>query len=104
MAIYLTRRLRRDTLKEIGAQFGVYNDNTVSSVMERTKKKLAGDRKFSLRLDKIADSITKTKSVLDPLMGTLLQNFSNHLNLLAWSDPGPPGPVGIWHGRELARA
>ncbi len=60
VAIYLTRRLRRDTLKEIGAQFGIDNDSTVSSVMERMKKKQAGDRKFSLRLDKIAESITKS--------------------------------------------
>ena len=44
-AIYLTRRLRRDTLKEIGTQFGI--DSTVSSVMERMKKKLAGERKFA---------------------------------------------------------
>ncbi len=60
VAIYLTRRQRRDTLKEIGAQFGIDNDSTVSSVMERMKKKQAGDRKFSLRLDKIAGSITKS--------------------------------------------
>ena len=59
-AIYLTRRLRRDTLKEIGAQFGIDSDSTVSSVMERMKKKLAGDRKLSLRLDKIAGSIAKS--------------------------------------------
>ena len=60
VAIYLTRRLRRDTLKEIGAQFGIDSDSTVSSVMERMKKKLAGDRKLSLRLDKIAGSIAKS--------------------------------------------
>ncbi len=60
VVIYLTRRLRRDTLKEIGAQFGIDNESTVSSVMERMKKKLAGDRKLSLRLDKIAGSITKS--------------------------------------------
>ena len=59
VAIYLTRRLRRDTLKEIGAQFNIDSDSTVTSVMERMKKKLAGDRKFFLRLDEIAGSITK---------------------------------------------
>jgi putative transposase len=59
VAIYLTRRLRRDTFKDIGAQFGIGNDSTVSSVMERMKRKLAGDRKFSLRLDNIAESISK---------------------------------------------
>ena len=59
-AIYLTRRLRRDTLKEIGAQFGIDSDSTVSSVMERMKKKLTGDRKFALRLDQLAESIVKS--------------------------------------------
>jgi putative transposase len=60
VAIYLTRRLRRDTLKEIGAQFGIENDSTVSSIMERIKKKLSEDRRFALRLDEIAESITKS--------------------------------------------
>ncbi len=61
VAIYLTRILRRDTLKEIGGQFGIDNDSTVSSVMERMKKKLAGDRELSLRLDQLAKSIAKSK-------------------------------------------
>ena len=60
VAIYLTRRLRRDMLKEIGAQFGIENDSTVSSIMERIKKKLSEDRKFALRLEEIAESITKS--------------------------------------------
>ena len=46
VAIYLTRKLRRDTLKEIGNQFDIDNDGTVSSVMERIKKRFAEDRKF----------------------------------------------------------
>ena len=57
VAIYLTRRLRQDTLKEIGAQFGIDNDSTVSSIMERMKKKLAEDRKLALKLYKLDESI-----------------------------------------------
>jgi hypothetical protein len=53
--IYLTRKLRRDTLKGIGKKFDI--DSTASSVMTRMKKKLAVDRKFYRRLDKIAESI-----------------------------------------------
>ena len=60
VAIYLTRKLRRDTLKEIGEQFEIFNESTVSSVIERMKKKLAGDRKFALRLDQLAESIVKS--------------------------------------------
>jgi len=58
--MYLTRKQRRDTLKEIGEQFEIYNDSTVSSVIERMKKKLAGDRKFALRLDQLAESIMRS--------------------------------------------
>ena len=60
VAIYLTRKLRRDTLKEIGEQFEIFNESTVSSVIKRMKKKLAGDRKFALRLDQLAESIVKS--------------------------------------------
>ena len=59
-AIYLTRRLRRDTLKEIGTQFGIESDSTVSSMMERIKKKQTKDRKFSHRLEEISESIIKS--------------------------------------------
>lgn len=56
-AIYLTRKLRRDTLKEVGMRFGIDNDATVSSVMERVKKRLENDRVFFRRLKKIVESI-----------------------------------------------
>jgi chromosomal replication initiation ATPase DnaA len=57
VAIYLTRKLRRDTLKEIASQFDIDNDSTVSSVMERMKKRFAEDRNFLRRMEKIAESI-----------------------------------------------
>ena len=57
VAIYLTRKLRRDTLKEIGSQFDIDNDSTVSSVMERMKKRFVEDRNFLRRMKKIAESI-----------------------------------------------
>lgn len=61
MGIYLTRKLRRDTLKEIGSHFQIDNDSTVSSVIERMKKKLAGDRKLHNGLDKLEESILKSQ-------------------------------------------
>lgn len=42
VGIYLTRKLRRDTLKEIGFYFQIDNDSTVSSVIERMKKSWPG--------------------------------------------------------------
>lgn len=47
----------RDALKEIGLQFDIDNDSTVSSVMERFKKRLNKDRKFYHRLDEITKLI-----------------------------------------------
>ena len=52
VAIYLTRKLRRDTLKEIGSQFDIVNDSTVSSVMERMRRRFAEDRSFSRKVEK----------------------------------------------------
>jgi len=53
VAIYLSRRIRKDTLKKVGLQFNIDNDSTISSVMERVKRRLENDRTFSRRLDKI---------------------------------------------------
>jgi chromosomal replication initiation ATPase DnaA len=61
VAIYLTRKLRRDILREIGIYFGIDNDSTVSSVIERMRKKLAVDRKLRMRLGKLEASILKSQ-------------------------------------------
>ena len=61
VAIYLTRKLRGDFLKDIGYHFQIGNDSTVSSVIERTRKKLAGDRKLRIRLEKLEASILKSQ-------------------------------------------
>ena len=61
VAIYLTRKLRRDTLKQTGNHFQIDNDSTVSSVIERMKKKLAGDHKLRIRLNKLEKSILKSQ-------------------------------------------
>ena len=57
VAIYLSRKLRRDTLKEVGLHFNIDNDSTISSVMERVQKRLKNDRSFSRRLAKIEKTI-----------------------------------------------
>jgi hypothetical protein len=44
--------MRRDTLKEIGSQFDIVTDSTVSSVMELMRKRFAEDRNFSQRMEK----------------------------------------------------
>ena len=44
-------KLRRDTLKQTGNHFQIDNDSTVSSVIERMKRKLAGDRKLRIKAE-----------------------------------------------------
>ena len=61
VAIYLTKKLRRDTLKEADKHFKIDNDSTVSSVIGRMKRKLAGDRKLRIRLYKLEKSILKSQ-------------------------------------------
>jgi len=56
-AIYLTRKLRLDTFKNIGEQYGIDNDRTVRSVFERMKKRLSEDRDLALQIKKLKDSI-----------------------------------------------
>ena len=54
-AIYLTRKLRLDTFKNIGEQYGIDNDRTVRSVFERMKKRLSGDRDLALQMEKLKE-------------------------------------------------
>ncbi|MCP4374395.1 MAG: transposase, partial [Deltaproteobacteria bacterium] len=52
-AIYLTRLLRRDTLKEIGKEFKISNYSTVSSIIEKVKIDLDSDRNMRKQVEKI---------------------------------------------------
>ena len=56
-SVYLTRRLRMDTFKRIGEQYGIENDRTVRSVCERMKNRLRKDRDLRLKMEKIKDLI-----------------------------------------------
>ena len=49
VAIYLTRCLRHDSLKEIGKEFDVPNYSSVSSIIESMKANLAGNKKLKKR-------------------------------------------------------
>jgi putative transposase len=56
MAIYLSRRLRGDRLKEIGAAFKIGRYSTVSSVVERMKDRIGKDESLQKRVkDLISD-------------------------------------------------
>jgi REP element-mobilizing transposase RayT len=61
VAIYLTRKLRMDTFKVIGEQYGIDNDRTVRSVFARMKKRLIEDIDLARRIEKLQDSIKKNQ-------------------------------------------
>ena len=61
VAIYLTRRLRGDSLKEIGEQFRINKYSSVSSVIERMKKVLAKDRQLMKRVEGIVLALSKSQ-------------------------------------------
>ena len=52
-AIYLTRVLRRDSLKEIGKEFKISNYSSVSSIIEKMKADLVSNKKLKKQVDKV---------------------------------------------------
>ncbi len=53
IAIYLTRFLRHDSLKDIGKEFKIPNYSSVSSIVESMKANLASNKKLRKQVDKI---------------------------------------------------
>ncbi len=61
VAIYLMRQLRRDRLKQICEQFQMEKYSSVSSVIERMKKELKGDKNLKNRIKEIIDLSIKSQ-------------------------------------------
>jgi putative transposase len=61
MAIYLTRQLRGDTLKQIGFDFKIIKYSSVSSSIERTKKWIATDKKLRAKVNKLVFMLRKSQ-------------------------------------------
>jgi hypothetical protein len=61
VAVYLTRHLRNDTLKEVGVQFNIRKSSSVSSIVERMKSGLKADRGLRMRIEELAESIIKSQ-------------------------------------------
>ena len=62
MAVFLTRKLRRDTLATIGDAFGMNGYSTVSSAIERIKTHLSHDEKLTARKNEIYRRLTKSQA------------------------------------------
>jgi REP element-mobilizing transposase RayT len=61
MAIYLTRRLRGDSLKSIGEQFQVDKYSSVSSVIGRLNAAMAEDRRLRKQVEKLIFVLNKSQ-------------------------------------------
>ena len=61
VAIYLTRRLRGDSLKQIGEQFEMQKYSSVGSIIERMKAKVAKDGKLKTRVESIVFALSKSQ-------------------------------------------
>ena len=61
VAVYLIRRLRNDTLKQVGDQFGIEKNSTVSSIVERVKHEIKVDKGLKNRVQKLSEKINKSQ-------------------------------------------
>jgi len=61
IAIYLTRRLRGDSLKQIGVHFKLKKYSSVSSIIERMNEAIAKDQKLRNRIEKLVTVLSKSQ-------------------------------------------
>jgi hypothetical protein len=62
VAIYLTRLLRKEGLREIGMEFGLNNYSSVSSAVNRVKSMMADNKKFKTKVNEIKRTISKSQT------------------------------------------
>jgi chromosomal replication initiation ATPase DnaA len=60
-AIFLTRKLRRDSLSEIGRQFQMEKYSSISSIIEKTKGQILKDRNFKKHADSVGNMVNKSQ-------------------------------------------
>jgi chromosomal replication initiation ATPase DnaA len=61
VAIFLTRKLRCDSLNEIGSQFQTKKYSSISSVIERMKKQMLTDRNLKKRVERVVEGVSKSQ-------------------------------------------
>jgi chromosomal replication initiation ATPase DnaA len=64
VAIYLSRRLKNDTLKKVGEQFGIEKYSTGSSIIERVKHEMDIDKGLKNRVQILFEKIIKRSAHL----------------------------------------
>ena len=66
VVIYLVRLLGRETLSEVGKNFGMSNYSTVGSAVARVKLQLRNDRAVQKHLEEIRIKLDKSQRQVDP--------------------------------------
>lgn len=61
MAIFLTRKLKRENLREIADRFRMEKYSSISSIIERMKRRKIKDRGLSTRMDSLEERIIKSQ-------------------------------------------
>ena len=61
VVIYLVRRFRHGTLKEIGEEFGAIKYSTVRSIVERVKRDLSKNRDLRKRVEQLNVALIKSQ-------------------------------------------
>jgi REP element-mobilizing transposase RayT len=59
VALYLTRILRQEGLREIGMEFGLKNYSSVSSAIERVRSQVIENHQFRSRMEEIKHAVMK---------------------------------------------
>ena len=62
VAIYLARRLRGETLKDVGREFGIEKYSTVSSIVEKVKGEIRDNRNLKNRVKKLNALLSKSQT------------------------------------------
>jgi chromosomal replication initiation ATPase DnaA len=67
VAIYLTRMIRSEGLRDICEDYNLKKYSSASSVVENVKKKLLKDRKFGKSVDELSQQLIKSQPETCPL-------------------------------------
>jgi len=62
VAIYLMRRLRGDTLKEVGEVFEINKNSTVSSCVDKVKYEMNRDKGIKVRVEKLIQILSNSQT------------------------------------------
>jgi len=60
--MYLVRRLRGDTLKEVGEVFGINKNSTVNSHVDKVKYEMNRDKGIKVRIEKLIQNLSNSQT------------------------------------------